>query len=629
MSKAEVKRSLQRKLAVRLLQAIAVFIAGIYVILRIVITPAFEELELSRAETDLVRADRSIQNDIENLEAMTLDWGPWDDIYEYVLGRNPAFQKSNLNRASLTNLGLDMLVVYAFGSQLKWGQLLVDGEERPLAGLGILGFDIRGSRRLTEHDNADSRTVGIVQTALGPLLISSQPILRSDDSGPVAGAVVMGQFLNESRLARLREQTEVDMSWLNLEEYLANDERESSDIQTGILPVKISDATITNCMVLADIFDRPLLVLSAKTPRNISGLGRQTVNAALLFLAIAGILLMFVMWSHMKGTVIHPIDRLTKHMDKIRESGDLSDKLNLQSSDEIGLLARQYDSLTTEVHDTRAALLHQSFKAGKADTAAEVLHNIRNAMTPMINGLDRLNKAFKVTDGLHVSEAVEQLSDPDCAPDRVGKYIQYVGASFDRVKSVNAEASDDLKVVISQARQVEAILSDQEKFTSVAPVAENLVVDEVVEEAAHVLPRELATEIDIDVDKDLSKFRVRAHRSGLLQVLGNLILNAHESIERARAPNGRISLSASDTVLDDQKMVQLTVRDNGTGFDEDVSNRIFQRGFTSKSKGNTTGLGLHWCANAVAGMGGRIFADSKGDGEGAEFHVLLPAAQGG
>ena len=42
-----------------------------------------------------------------------------------------------------------------------------------------------------------------------------------------------------------------------------------------------------------------------------------------------------------------------------------------------------------------------------------------------------------------------------------------------------------------------------------------------------------------------------------------------------------------------------------------------------------TGLGLHWCANALAGMGGGIQAQSEGPGHGAEIHVLLPAAQGG
>jgi len=629
MSNTKAIRSLQRKVSLRLSLAMAVFVVGVFLILRAVITPAFEELELEAAHADLIRADQAIQTDIDNLKAVSLDWGPWDDIYEYVAGRNPGFKKSNLNRPTLTNLGLDAMAVYELGGRLKWSQLLFNGDELPLEDLGLLGGDDPAAHLLTSHALADGGTVGIVNTALGPMIISSQPILRSDDSGPIAGAVVMAQFLNEERLARLQGRTEVDMSWVLVENYVIDEERELSDIAISELPVRISEDVVTNCIVLADILGDPYLLVSAKTPRTITSLGQKTVSAGVLFLATAGLLLVTVLWWFMKGTIIRPIQELTGHMDKIRKSGDLSDKLNLKSDDEIGLLADQYDKLNSEVHETRAALLHQSFKAGKADTAAEVLHNIRNAMTPMINGLDRIGKVFKVTDGLHVKQAVEQLSDADCDPGKASKYVQYLDASFDRIAAVHADAMDDLKVVASQARQVEGILSDQEKFTNVAPVAENLVIDEVIEEAAMVIPRDAPTAIDVEVDDGLTAYRVHAHRVGLLQVLGNLILNAYESIERAKSANGRISLSAKNTVVDDTEMVQLTVRDNGTGFEEDVRNRIFQRGFTSKSKGDTTGLGLHWCANAVASMGGRIFADSEGEGRGAEFHVLLPAAQGG
>ena len=629
MSNTKAIRSLQRKVSLRLSLAMAVFVVGVFLILRAVITPAFEELELEAAHADMIRADQAIQTDIENLEAVTLDWGPWDDIHEYVSGRNPGFEKSNLVRPTLTNLGLDMIAVYELGGQFRWGQLLHDGDELPLENLALLGEGDPAAHLLTEHASVDSRTVGIVNTALGPMIISSQPILRSDNSGPVAGALIMAQFLDEQRLARLQERTEVDMTWMLVEDYVVEGERELSDIPIGELPVRLSDDIVTNCTVLADILGNPYLLVSANTPRTITSLGQKTVSAGVLFLATAGLLLVTVLWWFMKGTIIRPIQQLTGHMDKIRKSGDLSNKLNLNSDDEIGLLADQYDKLNSEVHETRAALLQQSFKAGKADTAAEVLHNIRNAMTPMINGLDRIGKVFKVTDGLHVKQAVEQLSDVDCDPGKASKYVQYLDASFDHIAKVHAEAMDDLRVVVSQARQVEGILVDQEKFTNVAPVAENLVVDEVIEEATMVIPRDAPTVVDIEVDDGLTAYRVRAHRVGLLQVLGNLMLNAYESIERADSANGRISLSAKNTIVDDTDMVQLTVRDNGTGFEEGVRNKIFQRGFTSKSDGDFTGLGLHWCANAVASMGGRIFADSNGDGHGAEFHVLLPAAQGG
>ena len=207
--------------------------------------------------------------------------------------------------------------------------------------------------------------------------------------------------------------------------------------------------------------------------------------------------------------------------------------------------------------------------------------------------------------------------------------MQYLQASFAHLADVSREAIEDMNMVTSQARQVEAILSDQERFANVAPMSESLSIDDVVFEAANVIPKGVKPAIDLDVDDSLRSVRVRAHRIGLLQVLGNLILNAFESIQRAGRSQGEIALYAGNDFLDNKPMIRLTVRDNGDGFDEDTGKRIFQRGYTSKQEGECTGLGLHWCANAIAGMGGRIHAESHGEGRGAEFHVLLPAAQGG
>jgi sensor histidine kinase regulating citrate/malate metabolism len=81
---------------------------------------------------------------------------------------------------------------------------------------------------------------------------------------------------------------------------------------------------------------------------------------------------------------------------------------------------------------------------------------------------------------------------------------------------------------------------------------------------------------------------------------------------------------ASEEIVDEQPMIRVTVKDSGCGFSLDDENRIFQRGYSSK-KGHMSGLGLHWSANALAGMGGRIVAASPGAGQGAQFSVLLPA----
>ncbi|MDH3409059.1 MAG: HAMP domain-containing protein, partial [Gammaproteobacteria bacterium] len=547
MSKTLENMPLQRKVFLTLLLVFATFSALSYTILTGVISPAFDDLDVSMAQTNLIRAERAIQSDIQNLEAVTADWAFWDDIHDYVRGINPGFKKGNLDRPTLTNLGLDVMAVYALERELLWGQLRIDDEEHPIEELGIFAPDDPASGVLTAHDRLESQTVGIVGTALGPMLISSRPILHSDDSGPIAGALVMGQFMNEAHMARLAQRTEVDLHWRLLERFAANHNIDLRAIADAGIHLETTGSIVSGFMVLPDIFGEPLLVLHADTPRRISVLGEQTVNVAMLFLVVTGVCVTIAIWYLLRGSILTPIEKLVRHIKTIRKSGDLSHRLTLNSGDEIGALAEEFGDLTSEVHEARKALLYQSFKAGKADTAAEVLHNIRNAMTPMINGLDRLAKSFKIADELRVDEATRQLSNPDCPAERAGKFIEYIDASFARIKSVNKEAGEDMNVVRSQARQVEAILADQEKFANVVPVEENIVVDEVVGEAAHVIPKKARKNIEVEVDQNLIRYRVRAHRIGLLQVLGNLILNAYESIERDKKLKGHIALSALDT----------------------------------------------------------------------------------
>ena len=156
----------------------------------------------------------------------------------------------------------------------------------------------------------------------------------------------------------------------------------------------------------------------------------------------------------------------------------------------------------------------------------------------------------------------------------------------------------------------------------------DLDLDDVVDEAANVLPESKEADLQVNFEAEVGEIQVRAHRVGLLQVMGNLILNAYESIQRSQSESGEIRVVASSETVDEQAMVRLTIRDTGCGFDDNIRQKIFQRGYTSK-QGHMTGLGLHWCANALAGMGGRIQAESTGFGHGAEFHVLLPSAHGG
>lgn len=632
MSNEVNRESLQEKVSVTLFVVMGALALLSFVILQQVVAPAFDQLEIDQARTNLVRAERAIQNDLDNLSAITGDWGLWDDAYDYVRGEYPAFEDSNLDRPTLTNLGLSLLAIYDREASLIWGQLNHDDHADSIEKLGALSDDTHTADFLIRHKDPAGQITGLIRTDLGPMLISSWPVVRSDGSGPIAGSMIMGQFMDEDLAAGLRQRTEVNLSWRPVRE----DGVEADDLTValnlsadGSMRHVTENSEVVSAGLLADLFGSPLLELEVRTPREISALGNSTVNGALAFLALAAIIVAIVTWLLLRRIIVQPLGGLANHIVSIRKSGDLTNKYDDRRTDEIGALANEFDKLTDELHEARKLLLDQSFKAGKADTAAEVLHNIRNAMTPLINGIDRLSKYLGSTRKLKVRQAIDELESGDCPAERAGKLLKYIESAFSHIEASNEDAAQNLVIASKQARQVEAILADQERHAQVAPIIEKLSLDEVLDEAVLVIPDGEVPAVRVDFDEDVHKAAVRAHRVSLMQVMGNLILNAYESIERAEMADGHIQVEVSEETIEEKPMVRLKVVDNGCGFDEETGEKIFQRGFTSKDEGNFRGLGLHWCANAVAGMGGRIQAESVGPGHGAEFHVLLPAAQGG
>ena len=559
MSKIASPLSLQQKVSVTLFAVMAVLAVVSYGILTAQVAPAFENLERQAAQTNVIRAQRAIQADLDSLTTVANDWSIWDDAYSYMTGKYDGFVDSNLTTATLVTLEMDVILFYELSGELKWGRFLLQEEPQDIDSLGILGRAVSPDDFLLDHNGTDSEIRGSIETSAGPMLIVSKPILTTAESGPIAGTLIMGRFLDADRQARLRERTEVDFEWYRFDEYsdpTDADLMKMLQAEPSAIVHRQSANEIVSHAVIRDLFDEPLLALCATTPRQISALGNQTLTGALLFLAIAAIVVAVVTWALLRSIIVLPMEDLAKHIVGIRRSGDLSSRLNMKRDDEIGALAEEFDKLTDEVGETRQLLLDQSFKAGRADTAAEVLHNIRNAMTPLINGIDRLRQQVGTAGKLKIKRATEELGNTDCPPDRKEKLLLYVDSAFDRILEANAASTEELTIAAKQARQIEAIMSDQERHAKVAPVFENLGLDEVISEAILVIPKKQVPKVDVDVTDDVDQFRIRGHRVGLLQVLGNVILNSYEAIQRGEANSGKISLRAQRETMEDQAMVR-------------------------------------------------------------------------
>ena len=164
------------------------------------------------------------------------------------------------------------------------------------------------------------------------------------------------------------------------------------------------------------------------------------------------------------------------------------------------------------------------------------------------------------------------------------------------------------------------------------PSRENVNVLDVVRETVDLIGGALVPGTALEVSENVSDLAVRVDRTGLTQVLTNLLTNAAE----AQPLGGRIGVeinavnlsveSARALALAPGFYCRLTVKDSGVGIPADKLGKVFDPFFTTKPQGKGTGLGLSVVSGLAKSWGGTVTVESVVDA-GTVFAVYLPVAE--
>jgi PAS domain S-box-containing protein len=159
-------------------------------------------------------------------------------------------------------------------------------------------------------------------------------------------------------------------------------------------------------------------------------------------------------------------------------------------------------------------------------------------------------------------------------------------------------------------------------------------VTHIVKEAIKLLRASLPTTILIQQHIEKNIGIIEADPTQIQQVMMNLCTNAAHAINEK---DGVLEISLSNIELDqiasakipDLKpgpYLKLSVSDTGHGIHPNAYKKIFVPYFTTKEKGEGTGLGLAVVQEIIKSHGGAITVESE-LGKGATFHVYIPTIQ--
>ena len=283
----------------------------------------------------------------------------------------------------------------------------------------------------------------------------------------------------------------------------------------------------------------------------------------------------------------------------------------------------EQQAAAAELGAVHKKLLETSRRAGMAEVATGVLHNVGNVLNSVNVSSSLVTDSLKKSRLGHLGKVVALLRqhEPDLGEylvnDPSGKQIPgFLAQLAEFLAGEQAVCLKELAQLQKNIEHIKDIVSMQQAYAGSAGFKEPIDVRELVEDALRIHLAAISRH-DISVVKEFADVpHVLADKHKVLQILVNLFSNAKHAMKDSPSKTLTIRIDSTETT------VRATVQDTGYGIPPENLTRIFAHGFTTKSDGH--GFGLHSGALAAKEIGGSLKAQSDGPGQGATFTLELP-----
>jgi two-component system NtrC family sensor kinase len=287
------------------------------------------------------------------------------------------------------------------------------------------------------------------------------------------------------------------------------------------------------------------------------------------------------------------------------------------------------DRAHKELAAAQERLIELSRKAGMAEVATGVLHNVGNvlnsvnvAATTVVDKLQqsRVGNLAAIAGLLKQHEAdLAHFIQEDPKGCHVIPYLDKLGQQLQFEQQGMLSELDQLSHHVGHIKE---IVAAQQSYATTAGFIEKISVEKLVDDAITISNDRLEKGC-ASIGRHFEPLPpLFTDRHKLLQIVLNLIRNAMDATRGLPAERQEIQVHlrrAGDSRF------EVAVVDRGIGMQEETLTRIFQHGFTTKNGGH--GFGLHSGALAAKALGGTLTATSEGLDRGATFVLNLPLRQ--
>ena len=297
--------------------------------------------------------------------------------------------------------------------------------------------------------------------------------------------------------------------------------------------------------------------------------------------AILVTLVIFVFSFVLNRYFLKPIKNLVDYTKIIKDKSEK--KTNIQNlkkrGDELGVLSSSLDDMTHELQK----------RADSAENfSTDLVHEIRNPLASL-------------------KSASEIISETDDKNQR-DKLVKILSHDVERIERLITDYSQMLKDEV-------AITKEQMKKIDLRPI-----VTSVVDDFNSIYMNKRGIKISLNSNQNGNKIEIMGIENRIEQILANLLENSISFSEDNKKIIVKLSKKNNSVMLD--------VLDEGSGFKENDTKKIFKRFYSNRPGkfGEHSGLGLNIVKNLIDLHGGTISASNNNRGKVAKIEIIFPSA---
>ena len=361
-----------------------------------------------------------------------------------------------------------------------------------------------------------------------------------------------------------------------LQEYLISDDYGKPVTFTNETYNKFKLSTIKNVLIDDENVGYILISQNANDVKTAINERKTFVIRTAILIAVV----IFIFSLVLNRYFLKPIKNLVNYTENIKEKSKkkIDIKSLIKRNDELGTLSLSLDEMTNELQ--KRVNTAENF-------STDLVHEIRNPLAS-------LKSASELLEGTNSNPEKEKLT----------KILTH---DVERIERLITDYSQMLKDEVAITRESMKIL-DLKK-----------IADSVVDDFNAIYNTKRGINIDLQFKNSGEKFNIKGIENRIEQVLANLLENSisfskdnqNIVVKLSQKKDGKISLS---------------VIDEGIGFKEKNTDKIFKRFYSNRPDkfGEHSGLGLNIVKNLVDLHGGQVIASNNVNKKGAKVEIIFP-----